>query len=119
MARLLGVRGRFTCKTNNYAIVHEPALVGLAASHVQASRYFDEHASRVTSIPARLAIQNRNLASQTTLAWRRPSIERDELVILLERHRGLYAAWKATPDLRWAQPYVDLMSELMQDIRVR
>ena len=117
IARLLGRRQeKFICKSNNYAIVNEPDLAHLALNHVRASQYFDAHPSDIRRISATLAIQNRTLASQTTLAWGRPSIRRDELVILLHRYRGLYSSWQVHAELSWAKPYVDMMAELMQDI---
>src|SRR5262249_37876728 len=117
VARLIGRRDENTCKTNNYAVVNEPALAPLALSHSGASQYVDAHPTRVRRIPATLAIQNRNLASQTTLAWTRPSIGRTELVALLGRYRSLYGRWKLSPEEAWARPYVDLMDALMREIR--
>jgi hypothetical protein len=112
-------RGKYVCKTNNYAVLNTPALCPLAERHVRASEFFDTHPTQVEKIPKTLAIQNRSLASQTALAWRRPSISREETIEAFERYRDLYAGWKLRRELRWAQPYVDRMAELMDDIRVR
>jgi hypothetical protein len=119
IGRLLGRAEVELCKTNNYAVRNEPHLAPLALSHLHASAYFNAHPDDVRRIPATLAIQNRNLASQTTLAWNRPTIERRELVVLLEEHRAIYAAWKVSRELQWAAPYIALMIELMKDIDVR
>lgn len=119
IAGLLGRPDRFICGTNNYAVVSTPGLRHLALNHVKASRHFDARPSDIKRIPATLAIQNRTLASQTTLAWNRPSIRREELVILLSRYRDLYSSWKLPPSLSWAKPYVDMMAELMQSIRAK
>jgi hypothetical protein len=48
----------------------------------------------------------------------RPTIAPRELIALLERHRGLYAAWTPTPELAWATPCVAQMAELMREIDV-
>ena len=118
VARWLG-HPEYTCKTNNYAFVNGPESARLASSHTWAGRYFDARRTSIREIPATLAIQNRNLASMTTLAWGRPSIRRDELATLLGRYRRLYVAWRPTAELSWAKPYVDLMAELMTEIRLR
>ena len=112
-------RGSYTCKTNNYAVLNTPALCRLVQRHTEASEFFDSHPTRVERIPKTLAIQNRSLASQTALAWKRPSISREEMIESLERYRDLYAGWKLRRELRWAQPYVDRMAGLMDEIRVR
>jgi hypothetical protein len=119
VARLLGRRDRVVCKTNNYAVVNDVGIAHLALNHVQASRYFDAHPSDFKRVPGVLAIQNRTLASQTSLAWGRPSIGRDALVRLFRCYDGLYASWPKRADLAWAKPYVDMMAELMNEIRPR
>ena len=119
MARLLGRADQFTCKTNNYAVVNEPGLAHLALNHVRASEYFDAHPSDIKRIPATLAIQNRNLASQTALAWNRPSITQEELLNVWYRYRHLYSSRTLGARLSWAKPYVDLMAELMHEIHVK
>jgi hypothetical protein len=110
--------GRYSCATNNYALVNTSELAPLALKHKRASEYFDAHPTHVTRIPKTLAIQNRSLASQTALAWKRPTITREELVEVFDGYRDLYANWKLRPELRWAQPCVDGMAELMEKIRV-
>jgi hypothetical protein len=119
VGRLIGRPDKHLCKTNNYAVRSEPELMPLALNHLRASAYFDLHPRDITRVPATLAIQNRNLASQTSLAFGRPTISKRKLVALLDKHRALYAAWKPSPSLRWAEPYVALMNHLMDDIDVR
>jgi hypothetical protein len=119
VGRLIGRPDRHSCKTNNYAVRNEPELVPLALNHLQASAYFDSQPGKITRIPATLGIQNRNLASQTSLAFGRPTVSRRELVMLREKYRVLYATWRAPIALRWATPYVELMGELMKEVRVR
>ena len=118
VARWLG-HPEYTCKTNNYAFVNGPDSARLASSHTWAGTYFDAHRTSIREIPATLALQNRSLASITALAFGRPSIRRDELATLLGRYRGLYGAWRPTAESVWAKPYVDLMAELMTEIRLR
>ena len=110
---------RFTCGSNNYAVANVPELAPLLQNHVRASEYFDGHPSQVRRLRETLAIQNRSLASQTALAWRRPFVSREELIESFERYRGLYSGWRLPRALRWARPYVDRMHELMQEIHVR
>jgi hypothetical protein len=112
-------RERFTCATNNYAVKNLPELAGFATAHTRASEYFDAQPSRVRRIAGFLAVQNRSLASQTALAWRRPGITRDELVAAFERYRDLYAGWRLPRGLGWARPYVERMAELMAEIELR
>jgi hypothetical protein len=117
--RLKRRRKRFTCASNDYAVKNVPELAPLVSNHVRASEYFDAHPSQVRRFRETLGIQNRNMASQTALAWRRPSISRDELIASFHRYRDLYASWRLPRELRWARPYVDLMAELMQQIHVK
>jgi hypothetical protein len=119
LAVMAGRRERFVCKTNNYALVNEPRLASLALDHVEASGYFEAHPSSIRRIPATLAVQNRSLGSQTTLAWGRPTIAPGELVALLRRHRALYASWTPPAGLEWAAPCVAAMRELMCEIEIR
>lgn len=112
-------RDHYTCLTNNYALRSQPEFAPLALSHKRASEHFDAHPSRVRFVAATLGIQNRNMASQTSLTWKRPHIDRDELVAVYQRYRDLYAGWKLAPELSWARPYVDGMAELMAQVRVR
>jgi hypothetical protein len=119
LGRFVGRAEKHVCKTNNYAVRSDRALVPLALNHVDASRFVDAHPADVKRIPVTLSIQNRNLASQTTLAWGRPTIGAGELASLLNQHRRLYARWHADSESRWAEPYVRLMIQLMAEIDVK
>ena len=96
-----------------------PERARFLSGHREASAHFDAHPSGVKRIPATLAVQNRTLASMTTLAWGRPSIGRDELARLLDRYRHLYVAWEPGAEVAWAKPYLDSMAELMTEIRLK
>ena len=117
VAALVGRGDRVICQTNNYAIVQQDGLGSLALSHMAAAMHFRAHPADVKRIPATLAIQNRHLGSQTTLAWRRPSIAPHQLVTLLGQHQKRYRSWRLPRDQQWARPYVDLMADLLSDIR--
>ena len=112
-------RERFTCATNNYALVNDPVLARFVMSHVQASEYFDSHPTQVRRIPGTLSVQNRSLASRTALAWGRPNISGNELVAALHRYRDLYVSWPVPRGLGWARPYIERMAELMAELRLR
>lgn len=119
MARIAGRRDKFICTTNNYAIRFDRSLTPVAVSHRCASEHFVRQAAAIRRIPATFGIQNRTLASQTTLAYGRPTITHAELVALFQNHRRLYHRWRPTPDLQWAAPYVGMMADLMTELDVR
>jgi len=113
-------RGRFTCYTNNYAVAPGvPDLEVILRNHVRASEAFDAHPERFLRIPALLAIQNRNLASQTALGWRLPEIDEHYMLERYQSYRLFYASWRIRRELRWAQPCIDAMAELMDDLSPR
>lgn len=109
----------FVCASNNHAILNTPEIAPLVRNHVLASEYFDAHPAELRRTPRFLAIQNRNPASQTALALREPTISRDRLVGVLDRYQGLYAGWKLRRSLRWAQPCLDRMAELVDSVGLR
>jgi hypothetical protein len=119
--RLLGpIPGRYLTETNNYALVSgAPDARALLANHVQASRSFRPRLHEVRKLPEVLGVHNRSLASQTALAWGRPTITRAELLEVLARHRDLYRRWRPPPGLGWARPYVSRMDDLMAELKVR
>jgi hypothetical protein len=123
VGRLIGRRELHTCKTNSYAVVNRPGLGELALDHVRASEHFDAHAGDIRRIPATLALQNRNLASQTALHWERPPITQAEMLAVYRRiyprYRRLYDSLKLDASLSWARPCVDQMADLMREIRPR
>ena len=117
--RLRPRKKRFTCASNDYSVTNVPELAPFVFDHVRASEYFDAHPFQVKRFRETLGIQNRSMASQTALAWRQPSITREELITSFHRYRDLYSAWRLPRELRWARPYVDLMAELMRQIQVK
>jgi len=108
--------GHVIFATNNYAIRNAPGLAELTLNHMAARDHFA--ATQVRYLPAALSLQNRSLASQTVLGWKR-RITRDQLVERYECYRTLYARTHLSRGLRWAVPYVIMMSELMQGLKLR
>jgi hypothetical protein len=113
------VTGEIIFATNNYAVRNVPDLVLFAAKHYAASRYFQANPQRRKYLRAALSVHNRSLASQTVLGWLRPAITRDELVERFDQYRTFYARTRLCRALRWAEPYVALMSELMDELKLR
>src|SRR5262249_51752978 len=68
VARLIGRRDENTCKTNNYAVVNEPALAPLALSHSGASQYVD--APPAPRPPARPSRPPRRGSGPSRPRWR-------------------------------------------------
>lgn len=112
-------RPDYPCKTNNYAVRWRHDRLDITLNHVRASEHAGAHPSDVAKIGGTLAIQNRSLASQTTLAWKRPAIRRAELIQLFHAHRTIYARWRPSPTLEWATPYVARMNDLMARVSVK
>lgn len=110
---------RFTCTSNNYAFVAGADARELARSHAEASRRFDARPGEVRRLPFALSLQNRNLASQTALAWGQPTIARSKLLRRYRRYRSLYDRVDLPPELSWARPCVDAMRDLMRELRPR
>jgi hypothetical protein len=107
--------GRVIFATNNYAIRNTPGLADLTLHHMTARDHFE--ATQVRYLPAALSVHNRSLASQTVLGMKRP-IARDQLVERFECYRTLYARTHLSRGLRWAVPYVIMMSELMHSLKL-
>ncbi len=110
---------RFTCTSNNYAFVAASDARELVPNHMEASRRFDARPGDVRRLPLALSLQNRNLASQTALAWGRPTIPRRTLLRRYRRYRGLYGRVELPPALSWARPSVDAMAALMRELKPR
>lgn len=110
---------RFTCTSNNYAFVAGGDARDLVRSHAEASRRFDARPEEVRRLPLSLSLQNRNLASQTALAWGKPTIPRGQLLRRYRRYRALYGRVELPPALAWARPSVEAMAELMRDLEPR
>jgi hypothetical protein len=116
--------GRVIFATNNYALRNLPGLVDVRVHHMVARDHFQ--ATQVRYLPAALSVHNRSLASRTVLAMKRPTvlgmtrpIPRDQLVDRFECYRRLYGRTHLSRGLRWAAPYVAMMSELMQSLKLR
>jgi hypothetical protein len=109
---------RWLCSTNSYAAVKRPDTELVLRKHTVASERFGSEPLRVRRIDRRLSIMNRTLASQTSLGFLRPTIRRSELLRKARRYRALYAA-PVGPELAWCRPYVRMMAELMQRLRVK
>lgn len=112
-------RPRWSCTTNNYALVKRDAALELAESHMRASAWVDDApAGRVAWIPERLSLQNRTLASQTSLGYGHPEVTRSQILRKRRRYRRLYRRWK-TAELAWARPYVEMMAALTERLELR
>jgi hypothetical protein len=125
---LLGLRGpsapepdrsRFTCTSNNYAFVAEADAADLVRSHAEASRRFDASPGELRRLPLSLSLQNRNLASQTALGWKKPTISRARLLRRYRRYRDFYGRVALPEELSWARAPVAAMAELMRALRPR
>ena len=113
------VTGEVIFASNNYAIRNVADLARLTGPHMEAHRHFQATPEQVRYLPAALSMHNRNLASQTTLGMGRRILTRDELIERFDRYRTLYAKPYLSRGLRWAAPYVTLMAELMDTLKLR
>jgi hypothetical protein len=110
---------KFTCSTNNYAMIKSDEFKLLLDRHTQASRWFDEHLQvtpgPIARVAGHLSVANRTLASQTTLGLATNQISRRELMRKYRRHRRLYR--RPVPGgVAWCRPYVDMMAALMAEL---
>lgn len=112
-------RPHWTCSSNNYAFVKTAEMGTGLLKHSHASPWFDgPGAALVRQIEGRLSVQNRTLASITSLAYGRPSIGRPELIRKYQAYQQLYS--KPVPSgIAWCRPYVDRMRDLMRELRLR
>jgi hypothetical protein len=108
----------WTCSTNNYAFIKNDSELPLLMSHVSASGYFDSHEEKVKRIDGHLSLMNRTIASQTSLEWRKPVITKRELIKKFHRYKELYSRIEL-PELAWSKPYIKMMEELMDELRLR
>lgn len=111
--------GEVIFASNNYAFRKVPDLARPPFGHMNAHRFFRATPGRVKYLPAHLSVQNRNLASQTTLGMCPGDLTRDKLMERFDQYRTLYAKTHLSRGLRWAAPYVKLMSELMDTLKPR
>jgi hypothetical protein len=110
---------KYLCTTNNYALLASEDSKDLLRRHVQAGRWVSaQPPGRVRTVGARLSLMNRTLGSQTSLGHVGTAISRRTLLRKLARYRRLYAA-PLPASLAWAQPHVDRMGELMEELRLR
>lgn len=107
---------RFTCSTNNYAYRVGDGWGENILGHCKASRRFDSDPRLIKRLRHKLSIQNKNLSSQTALAWNKPAISRARLMRRFRRYKKLYAAVRLSDELAWAEPYVRMMAELMEEL---
>jgi len=107
------------CTTNNYAMVKCEETRRLLQGHTHASRWvLGPGADRTRRIEGRLSVMNRTLASQTSLAFRRPDLTRAELVSKYRKYARLYTR-RVPEGLAWCRPYLGMMAELMGELKLR
>lgn len=111
---------RWICSTNNYALVKEAGSANkeLLASHVEASRWVKAgRRDSMRSLPERLSIANRTIASRTSLGHLRPTVSRAELLRKSRRYRSIYR--EDVAGCPWACPHLEAMAELMDELQPR
>jgi len=113
------VTGEVIFASNNYAIRNVGDLARLTGGHTEVYRHFQATRGQVKYLAAALSLQNRSLASQTTLGLWRQALTRDALIERFDRYRTLYPKTHLSRGLRWAAPYVTLMSELMDALKLQ
>lgn len=118
-ARWRGRPTKYTCKTNNYAVRKASELEPLAMVHLRASRFFDAHPSEIRRVDGTLAVQVRNPASLSEFRRMSRIATPESLGEMSKRYRNLYGGWRLSSGVRWAQPYLDEMSSLMGELRIR
>jgi len=110
---------KWFCSTNNYAMVKTPSSKPLLLSHVHASDWFRANrTTQVKRIDQSMSIMNRTLASQTSLAYKRPPFTHGKILVSYARYRKLYRRHLKS-DLKWAEPYQAMMLELMDNMRLQ
>ena len=86
---------------------------------MRASRWVDAAPEGVVKwIPVRVSLQNRTVASQTSLRRGDKELTRSQLLRKLRRYRRLYRDWEPG-ELAWATPYVEMMAALTDRIESR
>lgn len=115
------ITGEIIFATNNYAVSNVPDFARFVRAHLVASEYFQAHPRQRRYLRAALSLHNRNLASQTVLGMGklRPPIPREQLIERFGEYRTLYARTRLPRALRWAEPYMAMMAELMDDLKLR
>lgn len=111
-------RPRSTCSTNNYSMLKRADNRLLFQDHMEATRWVDAREGASTSmLGERLSVVNRTVASQTQLRSPRRVVSRSELRRKYRRYCRLYEGLR-TPHTPWAEPYVAMMGELMEELRL-
>jgi len=110
---------KWFCNTNSYAMVKSESAKPLCTDHVRASAWFKAHRKTgALRIGQRLSLMNRTLASQTSLAYKRPPFAKTRLVLSYSRYRRLYHKAVRT-GLEWSKPYQVMMADLMSELHLR
>jgi hypothetical protein len=116
---------RYTCSSNNYAVVNLPELELAIGSHVAASRIFDARPGRVKHVAASLSLQCRNLASRSALGnglrfaqpgAPPPPFSPETLIEKLRRQREFYDRLRLPPEVAWAEPSAAAVAELLREM---
>jgi hypothetical protein len=114
-----GTPRKYTCTTNNYALVKRPDTKVYLRRHVRAGRWIDgEVTEQVDRLDARLSVMNRTLASQTSLGGKERMPSRASLVRRLREYQRLYREVEL-PEVPWCRPYLAMMADLMDEVGVR
>jgi hypothetical protein len=108
-------RPQWLCTTNNYAVTMRPDVAALIDSHIEASRWFVAHPDAVQALGEHLSVMNRTLASRTSF---RTARSQRALLRKFRRYQRLYRKPLA-PELAWCKPYVAMMGDLMDQLRVK
>ncbi|HTP86653.1 MAG TPA: hypothetical protein VMJ34_06890 [Bryobacteraceae bacterium] len=118
--RILRTPPKWTCTTNNYAVVKTPESEPLFCSHIKASEWVHRNPGGVAVLDGRWSIMNRTLASRTSLKLMRPEECRLlPLTTLLRKYRQYGSLYRRTAaqGLEWQRPYLAMMDALMHDLR--
>jgi hypothetical protein len=113
-----GLGPRWLCATNSYVIRKGSVDSSCFLGHVAASSWFQQNPNRIRSVPQRLSLHNRSLASITSLNFGKPSISSAQLRRRCRAYRRLYRRWhRVPPGLEWSLPFVLQMEVLMDRLQ--
>ena len=115
---------KWICTTNNYAMPKDEEARAILGNHIRASHWFKPRArggsaQGVKRLDREISIANRTLASLTSLRVHQPRhrFGRSELIRKYHRYKRLYD--QPPTELPWSRYYVELMSELMDELEVK
>jgi hypothetical protein len=111
-------RCRHTFETNNFALLNVEDLLPRNRFHTKADACFAREPHRYKRFDANLSLWNLSIASQSAMNPRLPGLGRKDLVRSYERYASLYRSFDA-PDVEWSVPYVAMMAELMDELKLR